>query len=61
MLPFACESGISTAVMGTAGVQSQTGSEVAKIPPNSVNSHPARCACFAATSILTLRQGRPSM
>eukprot|EP00965_Chrysotila_dentata_P069423 2293892-Pleurochrysis_carterae.AAC.1 len=34
MLPFAYESGISTAVIGTAGVHSQTGSEVAKIPPN---------------------------
>eukprot|EP00965_Chrysotila_dentata_P005536 182704-Pleurochrysis_carterae.AAC.1 len=61
MLPFACESGINTAVMGTAGVHSQTGSEVAKMSPKSVNSHPARCACFAATSICTLRQGRFSM
>eukprot|EP00965_Chrysotila_dentata_P254982 6212058-Pleurochrysis_carterae.AAC.2 len=61
MLPFAYESGISTAVIGTAGVQSQTGSEVAKIPPNSVNSHLARCACFVAMSIRTLRHGRPSM
>eukprot|EP00965_Chrysotila_dentata_P250486 6209479-Pleurochrysis_carterae.AAC.1 len=61
MLPFAHESGISTAVIGTAGVHSQTGSEVAKIPPNSVNSHPAKCACFAATSNRTLRHDRPSM